>query len=668
MLSKIRNRREAAKENEDDGDTKEFLLNRSVKIKEGVSPEVEYRIHEFLGSGKFGDVNRCEEKSTGYELAAKVVPYSCLDEKDGVMNEVGIMCRLRHPRLIQLYDVFIQRDRITLIMELITGGELFERVIDDSFDLNEAICEKFMRQILQGVEYIHSQHVIHLDLKPENILCLSRTGFKIKIIDFGLAREVTNGDLRVMFGTPEFVAPEVIAFDPVTYATDMWSLGVVCYVLLSGLSPFMGDNESETLSNIMRCSYTFDYPEFKDISADAKDFIKSLLNKNPRKRNTATQCLAHPWLKEKPRLKRSATVNKKRLRHFVYRRKWQKAVNAIIALQRMGVVLTHTPNRESDYRKLLQAKSSKTAAFYRKTSIRDTPFVVVPEGDVKRKQSYSKPSEAVKQPIERRVSIPPTDAQKTTPNKRLPQITVTNPSKPELKQRIPGFTQDQISSSSPVNKPSTPISPKTDLTFPSGQMQTKLATAPQKTLINSTSNNPFKKEAQPPTHTDQKHTSPKPPALQPMNKTEVKQPSFGITNKTPKNPATPGVSSINASADATKGSISPPFGNRELSLQKSTATNVVSKSATQMKSPPSSTTIRPFTAPSINSTNATAETTSSGTTADRPNPQPSEPVLLKMVTLSKPRGSVADRISFFNNSSTNQQMKSTKGKKFSLYS
>ncbi|VDM27397.1 unnamed protein product, partial [Hydatigera taeniaeformis] len=103
---------------EDDGDTKTFLLNRNVTIKEGVNAEEEYKICEFLGSGKFGDVNRCEERSTGYELAAKVVPYSSLDEKEGVMNEVEIMCRLRHPRLIQLYDVFIQSDRITLIMEL----------------------------------------------------------------------------------------------------------------------------------------------------------------------------------------------------------------------------------------------------------------------------------------------------------------------------------------------------------------------------------------------------------------------------------------------------------------------------------------------------------------------------------------------------------------------
>ncbi|TPP62976.1 Myosin light chain kinase smooth muscle, partial [Fasciola gigantica] len=224
----------------------------------------------------------------------------------------------------------------------ITGGELFERIIDESFDLNESRCVRFMNEILQGVEYIHNQGVLHLDLKPENILCLSRTSFKIKIIDFGLARFYDGKEICVLFGTPEFVSPEVISYEPVCPAADMWSVGVICYVMLSGLSPFMGDSQSETLANILRVTYDFNYPEFAEISEDARNFIRRLLVKDPRKRMTATECLQHPWIKKKQQqLKRKGTVSKKRLKHFVYRRKWQKAVNAIIALQRMGVVLHH---------------------------------------------------------------------------------------------------------------------------------------------------------------------------------------------------------------------------------------------------------------------------------------------------------------------------------------
>ncbi|VDK87338.1 unnamed protein product [Dibothriocephalus latus] len=213
-------------------------------------------------------------------MAAKVIPIHSPEDTESVMNEVSIMNKLRHARLIQLYDVYTRPDKITLIMELITGGELFERIIDEHFELNEDKCVRFMTEILQGVDYMHSQKVLHLDLKPENILCLTRTGFRIKIIDFGLARELTDQELRVLFGTPEFVAPEVISYDPVSYASDMWSVGVICYVLLSGLSPFMGDNESETLSNIIRCVYSFEYSEFDDISKDAKDFIRKLLVKD----------------------------------------------------------------------------------------------------------------------------------------------------------------------------------------------------------------------------------------------------------------------------------------------------------------------------------------------------------------------------------------------------
>lgn len=114
----------------------------------------------------------------------------------------------------------------------ITGGELFERVIDDEFVLTEKACTVFMRQICEGVDFIHSSNILHLDLKPENILCLTKTGNRIKIIDFGLAVFFDpQKKLQVLFGTPEFAAPEVVNFEPIGCYTDMWSIGVICYVL-----------------------------------------------------------------------------------------------------------------------------------------------------------------------------------------------------------------------------------------------------------------------------------------------------------------------------------------------------------------------------------------------------------------------------------------------------
>ena len=114
----------------------------------------------------------------------------------------------------------------------IGGGELFERVSSDDFCLTERDCVHFMRQICSGVAYMHSKGVLHLDLKPENILCIAEGSNLIKIIDFGLARRFNQGEsIKVMFGTPEFIAPEVVNYDEIDFATDMWSIGVICYVL-----------------------------------------------------------------------------------------------------------------------------------------------------------------------------------------------------------------------------------------------------------------------------------------------------------------------------------------------------------------------------------------------------------------------------------------------------
>ncbi|KAG7196728.1 hypothetical protein KM043_016065 [Ampulex compressa] len=247
--------------------------------------------------GKFGTVYRCKEKNNGLLLAAKVVNVEKKEDRRAVEREVEIMRRLQHPRLIQLYDAIDNGKQIYVILELIQGGELFERVIDDDFVLTERSCAVFVRQICEGIEFIHAQNILHLDLKPENILCLTKMGNRIKIIDFGLAREYdTNKKLQVLFGTPEFVAPEVVNFDQIGFGTDMWSIGVICYVLLSGLSPFMGDTDFETMANVTIAKYDFDHEAFAEISEDAKDFIRCLLLKEKEKRNSPSMCLKHPWL------------------------------------------------------------------------------------------------------------------------------------------------------------------------------------------------------------------------------------------------------------------------------------------------------------------------------------------------------------------------------------
>ncbi|XP_058251348.1 myosin light chain kinase 3 isoform X4 [Hemibagrus wyckioides] len=254
---------------------------------------------EIIGGGRFGQVHKCIENSSGLTLAAKIIKARSPKEKDVVKNEIQVMNQLDHANLIQLYAAYESRNDIILVLEYVNGGELFDRIIDENYTLTELDTVMFVRQICEGLRYMHKMYIIHLDLKPENILCVSRVTNKVKIIDFGLARKyIPREKLRVNFGTPEFLAPEVINYDFVSFNTDMWSLGVIVYMLLSGLSPFLGDDDNETLNNILACHWNFEESEFLGISDEAKDFISKLLVYNKSWRIGASEALKHPWLSD----------------------------------------------------------------------------------------------------------------------------------------------------------------------------------------------------------------------------------------------------------------------------------------------------------------------------------------------------------------------------------
>ncbi|KAK5919617.1 hypothetical protein CgunFtcFv8_023493 [Champsocephalus gunnari] len=254
---------------------------------------------EVLGGGRFGQVHKCVENSSGLTLAAKVINARSLKEKEVVKNEIQVMNNLDHASLIQLYAAYESRNDIILVLEYVGGGELFDRIIDENYTLMELDAVLFIRQICEGLQHMHKMYILHLDLKPENILCVSRITNKVKIIDFGLARIYKPREkLRVNFGTPEFLAPEVINYDFVSFNTDMWSLGVITYMLLSGLCPFLGDDDNETLNNILACKWNFDEQEFEDTTEEAKDFISKLLIVNKSWRIGASEALRHPWLSD----------------------------------------------------------------------------------------------------------------------------------------------------------------------------------------------------------------------------------------------------------------------------------------------------------------------------------------------------------------------------------
>ncbi|KAI6072538.1 Myosin light chain kinase, smooth muscle-like isoform X2 [Aix galericulata] len=303
---------------------------------------------EKLGEGKFGTVYRLREKASGKIRAGKYFRTRTAKEKQVAQAEVELMNLLHHPRLVQCLAAFQGPAELVMVMEFVAGGELFERIVDDDFEHTEPSSTQYMRQILEGLQYMHGQAIVHLDLKPENIVCVSPSSHWLKIADFGLARKLApDTPVKVLHGTPEFMAPEVVSFEPVGFATDMWSIGVICYILLSGESPFQGDTDMETLSNVTAAQWEFEEETFSDISQQAKDFISQLLQKDPGRRLSSPEALLHPWLQQ-PLPSSTKALPKERMKQFLARRKWQKTGKALLALNRLTLLSQSTERRASE--------------------------------------------------------------------------------------------------------------------------------------------------------------------------------------------------------------------------------------------------------------------------------------------------------------------------------
>ncbi|XP_058231580.1 death-associated protein kinase 1 isoform X2 [Hemibagrus wyckioides] len=310
--------------------------------------EDHYEIGDELGSGQFAVVRKCRNKNTGQAYAAKFIKKRRSKSsrrgvsKDDIEREVSILKQIQHPNVITLHDVFENKNEVILILELVAGGELFDFLAEKE-SLSEEEATEFLKQILDGVNYLHSKHIAHFDLKPENIMLLNRNvpHPRIKLIDFGLAHKIDfSNDFKNIFGTPEFVAPEVVNYEPLGLEADMWSVGVITYILLSGASPFLGENKQETLANVSAVDYEFDEEYFSNTSSLAKDFIARLLIKDPKKRMTIQDSLQHPWIKPKDTQqalsRKESAVNMEKFKKFAARRKWKQSVRLISLCNRLS--------------------------------------------------------------------------------------------------------------------------------------------------------------------------------------------------------------------------------------------------------------------------------------------------------------------------------------------
>jgi len=261
-----------------------------------------------LGSGISGLVRLCMHKKTKGKYAVKCLDLGLVESEEGLQQlreEIAIMCQLDHPNIVRLEEVYESKDEIYLVQELCVGGELFDRLDEQpDYHYTESQCAKLVKQMLCSVRYIHSKGIIHRDLKLENFLfSTNEAASELKMIDFGLSKHFKYGEVQhEAVGTPYTVAPEVIhgSYDE---RCDVWAIGVITYLLLSGDPPFGGCGGPESLmevrSNILAGRFRFEPRDiWENVSQDAKDFIRKLLVTDPTKRPTAMQCQQEQWLQE----------------------------------------------------------------------------------------------------------------------------------------------------------------------------------------------------------------------------------------------------------------------------------------------------------------------------------------------------------------------------------
>uniref|UniRef100_A0A8C1XLP3 Calcium/calmodulin-dependent protein kinase Ia n=1 Tax=Cyprinus carpio TaxID=7962 RepID=A0A8C1XLP3_CYPCA len=288
--------------------------------------------------GAFSEVFLAEEKKTQRLVAIKCIPKKALEGKENsIENEIAVLHRIKHENIVSLEDIFESQSHLYLVMQLVSGGELFDRIVEKGF-YTERDASKLIRQILDAVKYLHDMGIVHRDLKPENLLYYSmEEDSNIMISDFGLSKiEDSASVMSTACGTPGYVAPEVLAQKPYSKAVDCWSIGVISYILLCGYPPFYDENDAKLFEQILKAEYEFDSPYWDDISDSAKDFISHLMEKDPSLRYTCEQALQHPWISGDTALDRNIheSVSAQIKKNFA-KSKWKQAFNATAVVRHM---------------------------------------------------------------------------------------------------------------------------------------------------------------------------------------------------------------------------------------------------------------------------------------------------------------------------------------------
>jgi len=311
--------------------------------------EDKYTLKDLLGTGAFSQVRLAESKEHPGELyAIKVIDKKALKGKeDSLENEIRVLRRLDHPNVVKLLEAYESKSYVYLVMELVTGGELFDRIVEKG-SYTEKDAADLIKQVLSAVAYMHDSGVVHRDLKPENLLYASpEDDSKIMISDFGLSKMEDSGIMATACGTPGYVAPEVLAQKPYGKEVDVWSIGVISYILLCGYPPFYDENDANLFAQILKGEFEFDSPYWDDISHEAKEFIRKLMSVDVDKRLTCEEALAHSWITGATSDRNiHASVSEQLKKNFAKSR-WKQAYHAIAVSRQMKLLALNSSNRSS---------------------------------------------------------------------------------------------------------------------------------------------------------------------------------------------------------------------------------------------------------------------------------------------------------------------------------
>lgn len=261
-----------------------------------------FELKEQIGTGSTSVCHKCVRKSDGAQFACKVIDKRQVETKfSGLLDqfyvEIKVLRMLNHANIIKLEDAYDSNGQIFMVMEPMAGGELFDYVVDKG-TLSEEEASVMVRKIISALAHMHSKDIIHRDLKPENLLLTSKfPDAEVKLIDFGLAKVMTESVARSFLGTRGYLAPEMLQRDAYDKAIDVWALGIIVFVLLCGCLPFDDDSNKIDTESAARKKFSLRFPRWAmNLSPSAKDLLHSLLDVNPKTRLTAEEALNHPWV------------------------------------------------------------------------------------------------------------------------------------------------------------------------------------------------------------------------------------------------------------------------------------------------------------------------------------------------------------------------------------